>query len=245
MTRNRTRLAFAGTAALAALMAVGSIAGAQSTTQGGTGNGFSLQVGQGQGQAGRDRGQTRGMGHGEMGHGEMGGGRHGGPGDMDGDRGMPGGPLGELAGGGTVIRAEAVVELADGTFATRRLERGTVTAAAADAITFTLATGESVTVSIGADTIVEDAHPFGGPHDDMNGDPFGRGWSNDGGQGVPDPAAAPATIDPATIAVGAEVMVASESQADGTWLAIHLHLLPPAPTDAVAPGASLAPAANG
>lgn len=237
MTTYRTRLALAGTGALALVMAVAGIAGAQGTDQGGATNGFGLGVGQGA----DAQGQARGMG------GEMGGhhGGHGGPGDMDGDHGKGGGPLDPFMDGSTIVRQETVIELADGTFATRRLEHGTVTVAAADAITFTLATGETVTVTVDADTVVEEAPAFAGGRGGPNGDAFGRGWESarpnrDGG-----PAVAPAPVDPASIAVGATVMVASEAQADGSWLAHEIHLLPAFATEVPAPDASAAPVSNG
>jgi hypothetical protein len=132
------------------------------------------------------------------------------PGDFGGrggfgGRGMDRGMLGDrgegILGHFESLVSQVVVSVADnGEFVTDRVDHGTVTAVDAASISVSLATGETSTAAIDADT---DVAAF-----DLSERP------------IYDDAAV------ADIAAGAEVMVWSESQADGSFLAERIVIIP-------------------
>jgi preprotein translocase subunit YajC len=146
------------------------------------------------------------------GMGDMGGRGFGGRGGMD------GGPRGDL-GGGILGRIDNLVSQTtvtldpDGNVLTSVVQHGTVTAVADGSISIDLATGDSVTVATDANTSA-------------------YSWS------LSDrPARTETAI--ADIAVGADVIVWSDSQSDGSFLASRITVVPAAATDTtVTPEAS-------
>jgi hypothetical protein len=154
---------------------------------------------------------------------------HGARGDRGG-RGFGGGQAGRggqgLGGGlrGAVLErydglvSQTVVRVdADGNILTDKVEHGTVSAVADGSITIDLATGESVTIATDANTAA------------FSWDTSGRPLRSE--------------IAVADVAVGADVMVWSESQDDGSFLAQRVAVLPAAVTtdstdDSATPDAS-------
>lgn len=109
---------------------------------------------------------------------------------------------------GTFVRTESLFLAEDGTLTIARQERGTVTAVADGTLTYTLASGESVTVTTDAatETIAFSAErPYRDP------------------------------VETAVVAVGDVVLVGSTSTADGSFLAHHVRILPPVPATETAP----------
>jgi hypothetical protein len=101
------------------------------------------------------------------------------------------------------VRSETTYQAKDGTVTTQRVDNGTVSAVSESSLDYTLATGETVTVTIGEDTEVV---AFTTETVD-----FGRGFHRDRLVGE--------SIAVTDIVAGSEVAVAAESQADGTFLA--------------------------
>lgn len=141
-------------------------------------------------------------------HGGQGGrGGRGGPGDMGFGRGGDMG-VGDLGRGAIGDRFESLVSQeiirldADGNVLTEKVEHGTVSAVADGSITIALATGESVTIATDANTTA-------------------FGW---------DATTRPARTEVAVkdIAAGADVLVWSQSQSDGSFLAQRITVLPDA-----------------
>ncbi len=171
-------------------------------------------------------GDGSGQGYGQPG-GEMHHGRGMGPGGFFGERGMGRGPIGDRIREGIgehldiLVRTERILDLGEDGFRVERMEHGTVTSVTESALVFTLATGEEVSVTVDAGT---DVFAF-------------------------DPEARPIRDEIAVtgIAVGADVLVASEQQADGSFLARNVRVLPDlaAPTDDAAVTPEASPAAQG
>ena len=150
----------------------------------------------------RDR-DDRGMG----GFGKMG------PGAQQGAR-MPGGRgMGGFGGGmrgfdADFERTERIVQTADGTTSVR-MEQGVVDNAAADSLSYSLGSGEAVTVVIDEDTQV-----VGFEEQEQTV----RGWSRK--------VVAPAEIEAEEIEAGAEVIVTSDSEDDGEFVASRIVVKP-------------------
>lgn len=166
----------------------------------------------------RARGGDPGIGalHGQ-GMGDMGGrgGRGGFRGGMGGDMDRGEGILGRID---NLVSQETVTLDADGNTLISLLQHGTVAAVADGSISVDLATGESVTIATDANTV---AHS----------------WST-----TDRPARTEIAV--ASVAVGADVVVWSQSQDDGSFLAERIAVVPVAITaDSVTPEAS--PAAVG
>lgn len=169
--------------------------------------------------------QAYGQPGGEMAHGRGMGPGMGPGGDGFGGRGMGRGPIGERIRDGLgehldiLVRTERILDLGEDGFRVERMEHGTVTSVTESALVFTLATGEIVTVTVDADTDVVDIDPQERPMRDE--------------------------IAVTEVAPGADVLVASEQQPDGTFLATTVRVLPElaAETDDAAdtPEASAAP----
>jgi hypothetical protein len=122
-----------------------------------------------------------------------------------GDRGMDGGLRGAVLDRFEDIVSQTVVRIdADGNVLTDKVEHGTVAAVADGSITIGLATGESVTIATDANTSAYSWDTTGRP--------------------------SRAEIAVADVAVGADVMVWSESQDDGSFLAQRVAVLPAAST---------------
>lgn len=122
-----------------------------------------------------------------------------------GGRGMGGDLGGAVIGRFEDIVSQTVVRLdADGNVLTDKVEHGTVSAVADGSITIDLATGESVTIATDANTSAYSWDTTGRP--------------------------ARSEIAVADVAVGADVMVWSESQDDGSFLAQRVAVLPVATT---------------
>lgn len=151
---------------------------------------------------GQGFGDQDGMTHGMGGGRGFGGDRgFGGPGG----RGMDGDLGGAVLGRFEDIVSQTVVRLdADGNVLTDKVEHGTVSAVADGSITIDLATGESVTIATDANTSAYSWDTTGRP--------------------------ARTEIAVADVAVGADVMVWSESQDDGSFLAQRVAVLPAAST---------------
>jgi len=147
------------------------------------------------------------------------------PGDRD-DRGMQRGKagIGALQGGGMpgarglggmrgaleeFERREVTLQTADGT-TTRRVEQGTVDSTAADALTFSLANGEAVTVAIDDDT---EAVAF--EEQEMT---TRRGWSRT--------RMAPTEVETTDIEAGAEIVVWSDSEDGAEFVASRIAIQP-------------------
>lgn len=171
-------------------------------------------------------GDGSGQGFGRPG-GEMHHGRGMGPGGFFGERGMGRGPIGDRIREGIgehldiLVRTETILDLGEDGFRVERMEHGTVTSVTETALVFTLATGEEVSVTVDADTDVFDLDPEARPIRDE--------------------------IAVTEIAAGADVLVASEQQADGSFLAKNVRVLPElaAPTDDAAVTPEASPAAQG
>ena len=148
--------------------------------------------------------------------GDQGGrGGRGGPGDVGGGQGDMG--FGDMGRGlGIADRYESLVSQevvrldADGNVLTEKVEHGTVSAVADGSITIALPTGESVTVATDANTTA-------------------FGW---------DTTTRPARTEVAVndIAAGADVLIWSQSQADGSFLAQRITVLPAASADTTGTG---------
>lgn len=176
-------------------------------------------------------GQGGGPGYGQEGYGQPGGemlhGRGMGRGGFFGERGMGRGPIGEAIREGVgehldiLVRTERILDLGEDGFRVERMEHGTVTSATETALVFTLATGEEVTVSVDADTDVFDLDMADRPIRDE--------------------------IAVTEIVAGADVLVASEQQADGSFLAKNVRVLPElaVATEAAAETPEASPAAQG
>jgi hypothetical protein len=157
--------------------------------------------------------------------------------DMWGGRGGRGDQMGPMRGGRgdrglgfrdyervrQLVRQELTVDLGDqGGIVTQRLEHGTVTAASDTSLTISLATGEAVTVALDGNTRIVKLPDFTTQTPGAN-----------------------ATA--ADLAASAEVLVTSKSQADGSYLASAVRILPAAATstDSTTPAATPSPASNG
>lgn len=185
----------------------------------GQGNGQDMH-GRGWGDQGRgDRGgrmDPRGMGR--SGHDDgQGYGQGFGRGGAD-DQGLGMGRGFDLVQGLDDLVSQEIVRLdADGNVLTERLQHGTVTTNADGSLTISLATGDTATVTTDANTQA-------------------YGW---------DTTSRPmrSEVAVADIAAGADVLVWSQSQSDGSFLASRITILPAAAT--AAPSASPAPANAG
>ena len=135
--------------------------------------------------------------------GDRGGRGFGGDEDGRGGRGMGGGLRGAVLERYDGLVSQTVVRVdADGNVLTDKVEHGTVSAVADGSITIALATGESVTIATDANTAA------------FSWDTSGRPLRSE--------------IAVADVAVGADVMVWSESQDDGSFLAQRVAVLPEA-----------------
>lgn len=232
MSTERRRLALVAGSTLALVLAGAGIVSAQSASPAPTTTTPSRQTVPLKGDDGwSNDGWSNGRGD-QRGHGGRDGGR-GGRGDR-GDRGGFGqGPQGDPRGGrgwgdGEMVQglgraidglvSQEVVRLdADGNVLTSRLQHGTVTANADGSLTITLATGEAATVTTDATTQAFD-------------------WST-----TTRPMRSEIAVS--AVAAGADVIVWSQSQADGSFLAQRIAVLPAATP--AAPAASPSPAAVG
>jgi hypothetical protein len=179
MNTNRKRLAIVTGSTLALVLTGASVVSAQTPDMNGWGDGAG-------------RGAQHAPGRGGMGDRGFGGGF----GESDRGQAM----LDEQR---QLVRQELIVDLGtDGGIVTKRIEHGTVSAAADGSLTITLATGESVSVTTDADTKVQAI--------DLTERPFRTD----------------AAI--ADVTVGSEVMVWSQSQEDGSFLASRVEILPAA-----------------
>lgn len=154
----------------------------------------------------RDRDDVRGFGGpGIAGNADM----QPGPG-MGGMRGMRGGMGGGLRGlDADVERTERTIQTADG-ITTMRLEQGVVESAAADSLSFSLASGEAVTVVIDEDTEVVTFEE--------------QEVTNRRGQSRTRMAAT--EIEAGDITAGAEVVVSSDAEGDEGFVASRIVIRP-------------------
>jgi hypothetical protein len=167
----------------------------------------------------------------QMNPGMMNPGRMGGRGNQMGPMGGRGGRGGDFGYGfgnydqvRQLVREEITVDLGtSGGIVTRRLEHGTVTASSATSVTISLANGQSSTIALDGNTNIAKAPDYSTRT---------RGSS--------------ATA--ADVTVGSEVVVASKSQSDGSYLASGVWILPAASSSSgttTTPAASPSPATQG
>jgi hypothetical protein len=142
----------------------------------------------------------------------MGQGRTWGPGlgsDVRGDAwGAYGARLGMAFEG--LIRRETIYETADG-LVTQRMDNGTVSSIAESALEYSLANGETASVSTDADTQVIS---------------FGEQTVQVGRRGLSRTRMVPQTIELADVSAGSQVVVWAQSQDDGTFLAQRIVVQP-------------------
>lgn len=154
------------------------------------------------------------------------------------ERGQPGmgGPMGGLMPGARgfggmrgaledLERREVTLQTADGT-TTQRVEQGTVDSAAADALTFSLASGEAVTVVIDDDT-----QAYALEEQEVA---TRRGWTRT--------QLVPSEVETADIAAGSEVAVWSASEDGADFVASRIVIQPADDEDAEAEAADAAEA---
>ncbi|MFN8620232.1 MAG: hypothetical protein U0869_05740 [Chloroflexota bacterium] len=219
MSSDRKRLAIVTGSALALVLTGASIVSAQTPDQNSTGtNGQAPQTVPLQGGPDAQNGAGGQLNGGQLNGGPQGGfGEHGrGPGGRGGDQGGfggqggPGGDQGLGMGRGMgigqdvqdLVSQEVVRMDADGNVLTDRVQHGTVTANADGSLTISLATGDTATIATDANTSA-------------------YSWSTTGQPGRTE-------IAVADVASGADVLVWSESQSDGSFLAQRIAVLPAA-----------------
>jgi hypothetical protein len=217
MQTSRTRLSAVSAATLALVIAGGAAVSANpGDREDFPGRGMGMGMGMGMDQMG-------GPGSDGMGWGDMGG---FGPGD--GMRGPMGGMLADTANG--FVRSESVFQTADGTV-TRRIDMGTVASTGDASLEYTLATGETASVTTDDATQVVT---------------LGTQSVELGNSGRTRDRLIPEAATLADLAAGTEVLVWAESQADGTFLAQRI-VVPPAAdaTSDTAPEADTGAASDG